>query len=289
MPPNHAGSSRTDDDTRAVASAIAYGPKPTPQERELLGWSPARPERDVVAIERFNNMMRAAMLASRTQRRFYAQLVEHECRGDPALIAAAEAFMAQTTARMADARQEFLTLLSRLAQAPAEGEEQYPETQWRSSIHHTMLKALDEKRQDLAADLCVSSWNSGLLPPQDVERYHAENAATVVAYCKAEELVRNTSRAVCRMITIRNLRLDSMGMLALREEFENRLTNAHPQADTSTANMAKRIVSMVGMDRLDEAVNRPESENPKDAMVAAYCEEVYRNLPHTPRDTRFKN
>ena len=262
----------------AVTAAIAHGPKATTEEREMMGLSPEahlEPRR----ITPLNDMMRAAMLTTRTRRRHHAQMVEEHCDGDPEIIAAIRGFMSNVADRMADTRREFMQIMEALANTPGEDAADFPEPRWQKGIHRSFIQELVNRREDVAVDLCVASWNCTLLPAQDVQAYQLQNARIAVTYGKAEEIARNTSRAVCRMEIKSRLSFDPMRMIALRQQFQNRADNI-PGHEGSTPNaMAQRIVANIALNRLEEAINRPESENPKDGILASYCQEIHENLP----------
>ena len=263
--------------------AIDQGPTATESDRKLLGLTPYDPDISAENLAPLNNMIRAAMLNSKSRRRLQSEQVEKYCNNDPDAIAAAKAFMSTMSIQLAEPRRNFIALIEDLANVTPEKDEAFPESRWRRGMHETLLKSLEDKRKDLAVDLCIASWNCGLMPPNTVNQYLDTNAKTMVAYGRGEEMVRITSRSVCRMATMERLTINPIQMIALKEKLEERLNSIDYTPNATATSMARRIVTMIGVERLQEAVGRPESENPKDGLMASYCEEIHDNLPRSPR------
>ena len=281
--PSHFQPNTDDERTKVTRMAIAQGPTASESDRQSLGLTPDSPDVSAQNLEPLNNMIRAAMLNSKSRRRLQSEEVEKYCNNDPEVIAATKAFMSTMSSRLAEPRRKFITLIEHLANLKPEKDEDFPDSRWRRGMHETLLKALQEKRQDLAVDLCIASWNCGLISANTVDQYLDQNAKMIVAYGRGEEMVHVTSLTVCRMTTIERLRINPIEMLALREKLEDRLRGTDYTPDATPTTMAKRIVTMIGVERLQEAVERPESENPKDGLMASYCEEIHDNLPRRPR------
>ena len=286
MPNNQPSRFQPDTDEERVSvtrAAIAQGPTATQEDRKFLGLTPDDPDISAENLEPLNSMIRAAMLNSKSRRHLQSEQVEQYCNNDPRTIAAAQAFMSTMSKKLAEPRSQFIALIRDLANVTPEKDEDFPDSRWRSGMHKTLLKALDEKRNDLAVDLCIASWNCSLMPPDTVDQYLDKNAKIIVAYGRGEEKVHITSLTVCRMTTMQRLVINPMEMLTLLEKLKTRLANTDYTADATPATIARRIITMIGVDRLQDAIDRPESENPKDGLMASYCEEIHDNLPHSTR------
>ena len=269
------------DRVQAVLDAIIRTVPADDTDRRMLGlrdpeaWAP--PD----AIEQLDNIIRAAMLSAKNRRRSYAQAVEKHYQGNQAITDAVPRFMSLMSRKLDQPKQEFLELVQQLANATPEHPEDFPEARWRRAMHETLLNALEIQRNDAAVELCIASWNSALMEPGRVDAYQLKIAQTMVAYGRADELLRITSRAVCRMEIMSRLNINPMKMLNMRNMLQQRLPDDGWQSASNVPELARRLISMVALERLETAVQRPESENPKDGLLASYCEEVHENLPRS--------